>query len=58
MTSTSVPNHGNAAGIVVLAQEMTSWNETEANKIFDKWLSVRRINSGTFVQKIIPSSEM
>jgi hypothetical protein len=48
MTSSSASDHGSPAGIAVLTQRGTTSKEMEANKNFDKWLSLGRRISGTF----------
>jgi hypothetical protein len=48
MTSSSASDHGNPTGIAVLKQTGTTLKETEANKNFDKWLSLGRQISETF----------
>jgi hypothetical protein len=50
MTSSSAIDHGNPTGIAGLTQNGTASKEMEANKHFDKWLSLGRRISGTFGQ--------
>jgi hypothetical protein len=46
LTLSSASDHGNPVGIAVLTQKGTTSKEMEANKHFDKWLSLGRRTSG------------
>jgi hypothetical protein len=48
MTSSSVSDHGNPAGIAALMQKGATSKAMEANKNFAKWLSCGIQISGTF----------
>jgi hypothetical protein len=48
MTSSSVSDYGNHAGIAVAMQKGTTSKGMEVNKDFGEWLSYGRRISGTF----------